>query len=361
MVRLSDDQGVLGLSGPDTMIVELMVEVDLFKRVLGFRIASIKEPSACSEQGFISSDGVDVFYQDPMELVDILMVVDNSCSMDPYQEKLGASFETFINYFIDANIDYNIAVITTDIESDMAGQFVGEVINRDTEEAATVFNDLVNVGVKGSGLEMGLESAKQALSESLLSSTNTGFLRDDAALSIIFTSDEEDSSPEPVNHYINTFFDVKGQRSRDVFNASALAVINDNSCTGEDQAYSTSGTRYIDVAEQTNGIVGDICAEEKDFATIVNDLSLNASRLREIFYLSDWPDTASLTLAIDETFIECDAGVWTYLTVEEDGEERPAIQFSEENIPPISSRIEVRYDFGDGEIETFCTDDGETT
>jgi len=49
------------------------------------------------------------------------------------------------------------------------------------------------------------------------------------------------------------------------------------------------------------------------------------------------------------------------LTVEEDGEERPAIQFSEENIPPISSRIEVRYDFGDGEIETFCTDDGETT
>ena len=57
---------------------------------------------ACSEQGFIESEGVDVWYQDPMEAVDILMVVDNSCSMEPYQKKLGASFDVFINYFIDA-------------------------------------------------------------------------------------------------------------------------------------------------------------------------------------------------------------------------------------------------------------------
>jgi hypothetical protein len=315
----------------------------------------------CSEYEYIRSEGVDVWYQDPLESVDILMVVDDSCSMQPYQERLGQNFEAFINYFIDANVNYHIAVVTTDIESAGAGEFVGQIITPETKNAAAKFNSFVNVGIEGSSFEMGLEAAKLALSPALLSSTNTDFLREEAGLSIIFTSDEEDASPEPVNHYINNFFEVKGQRDRDVFNASTLTALMVDNCPGGSGGASVTGTRYIDVAEQTNGIVGDICADEEDFSTIVNELSLNASRLRADFTLSSLPATATLTLAIDEEFIECTTGDWRYELAVVDGVSVAKVIFSESAIPPVTSRIEVRYDYGDGDPANFCVSAASTT
>ena len=199
------------------------------------------------------------------------------------------------------------------------------------------------------------------MSPSVLSSTNTGFLREEAGLSIIFTSDEEDASPEPVNHYINNFFEVKGQRDRDVFNASTLAALLIDNCPGGSVGASVTGTRYIDVAEQTNGIVGDICADDDDFSTIVNELSLNASRLRADFTLSNLPDTATLTLAIDEEFVECTTGDWRYELVVVDGTDVGKIIFSESAIPPVTSRIEVRYDYGEGDPSKFCISAASTT
>jgi hypothetical protein len=281
--------------------------------------------------------------------------------MQPYQKRLGQNFDAFINYFIDANVDYHIAVITTDVENAGAGEFVGPIITPETENAAGTFNSLVNVGIEGSGLEMGLEAAKLALSPSLLSSTNTGFLREEAGLSIIFTSDEEDASPEPVNHYINNFFEVKGQRDRDVFNASTLAALQIENCPGGNVGASVTGTRYIDVADQTNGIIGDICAEADDFSTIVNELSLNASRLRADFTLSNLPDPATLTLAIDEDFVECTTGDWRYELDVIDGVDVGKIIFSESAIPPVTSRIEVRYDYGEGDPAKFCVSAASTT
>lgn len=311
--------------------------------------------AGCSDYAFHRFDGLDVYYQNPVEAVDILMVVDNSCSMGPYQEKLGRNFNLFISWFIDANVDYHIAVTTTDIEWDRAGEFVAPVITPDTNNADQVFSNAVNVGTTGSGAEMGLEAAKMALSTELLSDVNRNFLREEADLSIIFTSDEQDGSPEPVNHYINNFFTVKGQRDRDVFNASALTVTNEDACT-EEQAYASSpGTRYVDVAEQTRGVTGNLCAQ--DFEAIVTELSLNASRLNDTFYLSDWPDAASLEVGVNEDLVPCEDGVWTYQLVLDGEEERPAIVFTEGNLPAIDSRIEVHYDFGSGEVDTFCTGD----
>ena len=42
----------------------------------------------------------DVFTQVEVGEVDILLVVDNSCSMKPYQQKLSENFDVFLTFFI---------------------------------------------------------------------------------------------------------------------------------------------------------------------------------------------------------------------------------------------------------------------
>jgi hypothetical protein len=312
--------------------------------------------TACTQDyEYIEWDVVDIFYQNPTDAVDILMVIDNSGSMQPYQDELGTNFSQFLTYFIEADVDYQIAAVTTDVMNEEAGEIRGQVINTQTANAEQAFSQIVNVGVTGSGFEMGLEGAYQALTEPLVSTANADFLREEATLSLIFVSDEEDSSPLPVNDYINAFRDIKGQRSRDVFNASSLCVIREANC----DSYSTRGDRYIDVAEQTNGVTGDICSD--DFGSIVEELSLNTSRLRDTFYLSRWPDVTSLEVRVNDEIVACDHGSWTYAKVlDEFGEEQPAIVFERSQMPPSNSQLAVRYYDGSGESDNFCGGTGST-
>jgi hypothetical protein len=321
----------------------------------------------CIEYDVVVNDGVDVFVQEPPEAVDILMIVDNSGSMAPYQDQLGQNFEQFISFFVGANVDYHIGVTTTDPGFEeptpttgcpnppdpAAGRILGDVITPETDDPAATFQEIVNVGTCGSGFEMGLEAARMAVTEPLASDENAGFLREDATLSIIFVSDEEDSSPWPVNDYINEFFEIKGQRARNIFNASALTVTNEDKCTAEQAAASSPGDRYVDVAKQTNGLIGNLCAE--NFSDIVTELSLNVSQLHDTFYLSGEPDTSTLTVTVDETEIPCSDGAWTYQRLTLDGEEKPAVVFERDQMPEVGSKITVRYMSGGGDIEDFCT------
>ena len=73
-----------------------------------------------------------------------------------------------------------------------------------------------------------------------------------------FVSDEEDQSPYGVNDYTNAFRGIKD--SRDMFNASALVVTDRSACTGPDLngGGGVEGTRYIDVAQNNGGILGNI-------------------------------------------------------------------------------------------------------
>ncbi len=345
--------------------------------------------TACVDYNVVRHDATDVFYQDPAAEVDILLVVDNSCSMAPYQQKLSENFDQFISFFDSADVKYQIGVVTTGVppsaanpsagcdQQDVnqlpgAGELVdGAIITPETADAESLFSDVVNVGVCGSGFEMGLEGAYLALTEPMISSTNAGFLREDAGLSIIFVSDEEDFSPAPVNEYINAFRDVKGQRSRDIYNASALVFTEKASCTPDQAAAGSVGTRYLDVADQSAGVIGNIC--DNDFESIVTELSLNSSRLLNTFFLSSTPAPSTLEVSVNDELIPCDAGVWEYVELAGEGDVlldtgltdsgtateaddlRPAIRFAIDQIPPPDSQIAIRYDGGFGGVDDWCT------
>jgi len=313
----------------------------------------------CIEYDVVTTDNTDVFTQAPAQAVDILLVVDNSGSMAPYQQKLGDSFDSFISYFVGANVDYHIAVTTTDSGYDpathgAAGRIIGSVITPDTPDPQSAFAGIVNVGTSGAGYEMGLQGAFLALTDPLVHGTNADFLRDDASLSIIFVSDEEDASPQTDNDYINAFFAVKGQRARDVFNASALTVTDESVCTAQEAASSYPGSRYVDVATQTHGLTGNICADGVSFDNIVTDLSLNVSRLTDTFYLSDTPDPVTLQVSVNDVTIPCDDGSWSYDLVNDQGEDKPAVIFDRASLPETGSRIAIRYNHGDGDPTAFC-------
>lgn len=324
--------------------------------------------AGCTEYDIADWELVDVFNQDPTDEVDILLVVDNSGSMLGYQLLLGARFHEFISAFVEADVDYHIGVVTTTIElpspggacdaEDIAaipsaGHLVdGRYLTTTSPDAEQAFRELVAVGACGNGDERGLESARLALSPEALRGPNYGFVREAAALSVIFVSDEQDNSPAPVHDYVEAFYDVKGQRERGAFNASALVVTDTEDCIVPAPG-SSAGTRYTAVAEQTGGVVANLC--NSNFADVVTQLSLNTSRVRDTFFLSDWPDPATLEVSVDQEVLPCAGGRWAYaVALDEQGEERPAIAFDRAQLPRSNARIAVRYDRGSGDPAEAC-------
>ena len=327
----------------------------------------ISSLAACkSDNSLAKLDSDDTFYQVEAGEVDVLLVVDNSGSMQPYQANLSTNFSDFLSFFT-GYVDYRIGVITTTLEplepygpctqADIdavpsGGELVGGTwISDEDADGEDVFSELVQVGTCGAGYEMGLETAALALTPPLSDAggANEGFLRSDAYLSIIFVSDEEDSSPLTTAGYINTFRSIKGNRSRDIFNASALVVNDEDDCSeAQLNAGATKSDRYVDVANQTNGVVGSICSG--DFSTIVTELSLATSRLTDTFYLSESPDVATLVVGVDGEEWDCADGAWTYEKVDS----RPAVVFDRASLPPPGSQITASYDYGSGDAADFC-------
>ncbi|MEM7418080.1 MAG: hypothetical protein AAF389_21505, partial [Gemmatimonadota bacterium] len=123
--------------------------------------------------------------------VDVLFVVDDSCSMEHEQDELSEHFATFTRFFDEAETDYAVAVVTTDTER-APGVLVngpaGRLITPESSAPAAAFREMVRVGLAGWGTERGLEASSLALT-----SGNSGvdFPREDADLSVIFVSDEE--------------------------------------------------------------------------------------------------------------------------------------------------------------------------
>ena len=134
------------------------------------------------------------------------------------------------------------------------------ILKPDTEGAGEIFSEMVAQGTTGTGIEMGLDSALSALSEPLLSTTNAGFVRTEANLSLIIVSDEEDSSQYAVDHYFSYFAGLKGDaafRDHSLFNLSAVVgseepeFDGDPSCSSDD-GVASYGSRYVDLAQRTN-------------------------------------------------------------------------------------------------------------
>ena len=172
------------------------------------------------------------------------------------------------------------------------------------------FEEMVVVGTSGSGIEMGLEAARLALSPSMLEGVNAGFLREEANLSVIFVSDEDDYSPLSANTYLRAFTDLKGNeayRDHTMVNVSAVIGKDRPPYDGEPSCISDNGVgfygpKYIELVNRTSGSLESIC--DDDFSAIAAELGLVASGLQLEFALSGLPDLETLVVSLFEEATE---------------------------------------------------------
>ena len=220
-----------------------------------------------------------------------------------------------------------------------------------TDDAAGVFAENVAVGYTGWGWEMGYEAARQAFLDPVYTEENAAFLRDDASLSIIFFSDEEDSSPYSVDTYLRFLTDLKGDlayRDHRIFNISAVVgstppeFDGDPACESE-HGSAVYGSRFVKGVERTEGLLESICAE--DFSPIAERLGLTASGLEVEFALSSPCDENSLVVSLFET--DDDESFVRTLVKDEDFsyvKERNALRFDESQAPPAGWYIVAEYE-----------------
>jgi hypothetical protein len=197
---------------------------------------------------------------------------------------------------------------------------------------------------------MGFEGARLATLPEALAGENAGFIREEANLSLLFVSDEEDSSPYAVSDYLRHFADLKGEDAyRNHTRMNVSGVIGDRApeFAGEPSCSSANGVadwgkRYVSAVVATEGLVDSICDE--DFTPIVNQLGLTLSGLESEFELSEVPelDTLKVALYADAS----DESKERDLTIDVDYtyvEERNSIRFEYDQVPASEKYILVEY------------------
>ncbi len=311
-------------------------------------------------RGELNPSQTDRFEQADRAKVDVLFVIDNSGSMMEEQEAVGRNFSSFLKFAVAQGIDYNIGVTSTGIDpspggwSSCPGGVEGgeagrlfpvdntspRIITSSTPNAQAVFANNVKVGVCH-WLEQGLEAAYRALSAPLVNNAddprtpisldgNGGLLRPDAKLAVVFVSDEEDQSAQTVEFYATHLRSLKPNPSQ--ITVSAIVGPHDLATC---PTASSSGSRYMDLARRTGGVVDSICTA--DWATSLEKLSQNAFGPSTVFQLSQRPgDPSKLRVRVNGL----DVGGWRY---------DPAantVVFEQSTAPAAGSSIEIKYPLG---------------
>ncbi len=326
--------------------------------------------SGCAQEAptFSILPELDVFYQSPGKLnnkIDILWVIDNSGSMQDEQVNLANNFSSFITGFANKGYDYKIAVTTTEAwrapfinqpnlakfrdgtdQTSHSGVFV---ITPSTPNLINTFVTNINQGTNGSGNERAFQSFKTALNSTL----NADFVRPDGFLSIIIVSDEDDFSTDtssdinhnynspalhPVSNYVS-YLDTLTQSTGASRHYSVSSIsIKDAACLQATQGTGgIMGTRYIALAAQTDGVVGDICAPS--YAPVLDQIQNKIAELSTQFYLSRVPIVSTLAVRVNGTLVVNDTtNGWTFNGAAN------SIVFHGTAIPQQGDAITVDYD-----------------
>ncbi len=312
----------------------------------------------------------DVFQQDTAEASDILFVVDNSGSMVEEHQALIDNFTFFIQYLVGTPLDYHIGVVTLDDPEDPPiGVLLGDPtvldpgVAGDIEALFIATISAIETNPEGT-CEVGLEASYRAVTpapEGHLDTYNVGFYRDEALLSVIVVSDEDDGSIEtsdcptpssfiPYTEYSPWLLNLKGAHSSDMVFFTAITGDANTGCSS-DWGSAEPGLGYLDVVDALgpeNALFFSIC--EHDWSSVMTEIGLQAAGLRTSFHLSLVPVEGTL-----EVFLDLDAdGPDAEFQIQEDATfQQPyafvydrvanALVFTVATMPPEGAQLRVVY------------------
>lgn len=269
------------------------------------------------------SKAMESFTQDDSaNKVDVLIINDNSYSMEVEQTKMATKFPSFISAL--DGLDYQITMTTTDIASkDAKLNLSGRVVNwtgstskfltPKSSGANTLFKNTirreetigcVKRGDCPSGDEQPLKAAMLAMDQRL--NSNAGVFRDNTDLAIIVLSDEDELSDggplatkpkEVIDRFRAHFGNTKGLAVYGI-----VIQPGDEACrkdqlkqtTGGNGAY--FGTHVSELASLTGGSTVSIC--EADYSKSLSDISKSVRRLVGTFELNQTPVADSVEVVL---------------------------------------------------------------
>jgi hypothetical protein len=297
----------------------------------------------------------DSFQQDLQPKADILLAVDDSCSMSDKQTNLANNFNSFIQYAVGTGVDWQLGTITTSDDEPpicingfcppppsvpAGGKLIGDannpkILKPSTPGVQSKFSSKVQVGTNG-GTEVGLTTSLKALTPPLIANENVGLLRYDANLAIVVVSDAGDQSPEPYSYFYNRFLNIKGFNRASMFTFNVIGPFLSSApsgCTYDD--YTNSAT-YQQMATNTSGVINEICTP--DWAAKLQDLGKTAFGFRTAFFLNSTPDfSGGKTLDVKINGQTVSSSDWTYDAATN------AVKFTPTKTPGPGQSLTVEY------------------
>ncbi len=277
----------------------------------------------------------DVMVQVTTPQVDILWMVDNSCSMSNEQTELTQNFPFFMDFFVGSGLDYHVAVTSSDIISSNYPGSSGTLvikqgltyIDPDTPNPTALFTQMANLGTTGRFPERGLGATYLAL-EIKRNTTNAGFYREKSALHTIVISDEPDfteASTITQPEYVDWYRGLKPEKDDRTFSA----IIDPN-----------RGTDYSNTVNQVeNGILWSL--SDGNWPGVLEQLGLQASGYKREFFLSRLPVPGTIDVTVETptgAILEFEESTdWTY------DELRNSVQFNE-YYPDSLAKVRLNYD-----------------
>lgn len=280
------------------------------------RVESVEGGAAWSQSvalratGSESGQQAESFTQGQTE-VDILLVVDNSCSMADEQTALATNFAAFMSSASQSTSNWHIGVVTTDVgdhgvlvESPGNPRF----LSPNTPSVASLFAQKVQLGTSGSGVEQPFQSMSLALTAPNLTGANNGFLRPDAALAVVIVTDAVEQSGNSIGSYVSTLRRAKNGRP-ELVSVSVVGPFTTPSASCVTEGLVDDG-RFHSIVTQTGGVQSDICTA--NWAMDLETISRSVFGARRSFELSGTPRAAA---GISVTVDGVPTTAWTLDTV----------------------------------------------
>ena len=227
---------------------------------------------------FIQPGGVDG--------VDILWVIDTSGSMIAYETRLLDGIEAMLNAL--PATGWRLAMVTNDPASASQENQFPLVPGDDITDAEDMY-DAMRTG----HWEEGFDATYEYIANNPYSAT---WMRSDAALLVVFVSDEEDQSNDHFLHVsdFTSWYDVA--RVGPTYLSSIVNQDPSVSVCPNSPSPAFIGDRYMDATNAFNGVIVDICAD--DWSAGVTDASRQVDP-HEWYELTYLPIDDSIRIFID--------------------------------------------------------------
>ncbi len=214
--------------------------------------------------------------------VDILMAVDQSCSMDATAQNLVSNLGAFLLALDSTNPEWKIGVV------DVTNGCIFEEVDPNSPTPLATLATAMQEGEDQSGMDTYSEQLYELMDIALGATTgngcNTGFLRPNASLHLIVVSDEEEQSPG--SGYAASFQSV-------VPDVTVHGVLGQSGC-------SISAGGFAFVINATGGTTTDLCtATQTEMTTLGEAIGGNLGGGDQVFELSDTPAPDTIEVRVD--------------------------------------------------------------